>query len=197
MTETPECRTLNRQCITIGINFHLVAERACFVAVIIFSTLAARGNIEASKFVILFRGITCRSIPTIAAFIGGNTNPGIVLEAFTAVHKDIGPVLFTGNIGAPGRYPVTTVIVGTTGLGTLRRKAGFDVVTARHWPGKFHHRRAGEATVIARPWHVRPLAAGVLFDLNKGNTVSVDFGARLLCWPLTLIRISGATLRRP
>ena len=197
MAETAKCRTLNRQCITIGVDLHLVAERACFVAIIIFSTLAARGNVEASKFVILFRGVSRRSIPTIAAFSGGNTNPGIVLEAFAAVHKDIGPVLFTGNIGAPGRYPVTTVIVCTTGLGTLRRKARFDVVTARHWPGKLHRRRTGEAPVIARSRHVRPLAAGVLFDLNKGDTVSVDFGARLLCWPLALISISGATLGRP
>ena len=53
MAETPKCRTLNRKGIAVRIDFYLIAEGTRFVTVVILGALAAGGNIEAGKLIVL------------------------------------------------------------------------------------------------------------------------------------------------
>ena len=177
MTETPQRRALHRSGAAVGVDFYLVAKSARFVAVIIFGTLTAWSDIKARKLAVLFTSIACRGIPAIAAFIRRNTDARIVLEALATVDEDIGPVLFTGDVSAPGRHAVTAVVIGTASLRAVRGELSFYIVATRHGAGKIHHRGAGEAAVIGRISNVRPLAAGVFLYFDDRHAMGVDFSA--------------------
>ena len=136
MAKTPQRRALHRSGAAVEVDFYLVAEGTCLVAVVIFGTLTAWSDVKARKLTVLLGGVARRGIPAIAAFIRRNTDARIILEALATVDEDIGPVLFTGDVSAPGRYAVTAVVVGAAGLRAVRGELGFYVVAPATGPAR-------------------------------------------------------------
>src|SRR5690606_1114365 len=109
----------------------------------------------------------------------------LVRRAVAGVDKAGCPVLFSGDVGAPGRGAVTAVIVGAAHLRAVGREGGLDPVRATHRASQFHGRGRGEAAVVARVLNDVPAAIGAT-NMDDGHAVGVDFLAYFFCRPLAI-----------
>ena len=148
VTEAAQCGAFDRQGAgVVRIDLDDVAIGAGFVAVVVSRGSAGRRDVETREFIVHFRRIARRRLPAIVARRGADTDTHLICRAYAPVDEDAWPVLFAGQVSAPRRVTVATVVVGAPGLGAADREFGLDAISAPERTRQVHDRRGRETAV--------------------------------------------------
>ena len=158
------------------INFNHEAVGVGFVAIIICSRRSGRAHIEPHILV----GRTVCQLPVVSAG-AANTMSGLLARlSCVAIGKVAVPVLFRGQVGAPGRWAHRTVVQGAPGFGRVGTVGCDQLAVTTHRAANIHLGVAGNAAVEWAAEDDIPGAIGVALDMNNRYAMGGNFLANFI-----------------
>ena len=198
MPKPPHGRAFHRAGrVGVRVDFDDITVGARLVAIIVGRGRAAGCGVEPGELAVHFGCVPGSRLPGIAATTTQDADPVVVGFATAVLDENRRPVLFTGEVGTPGRVTVRAVVIGAARGHAGGRVGGDNEVAAGHRPGQIHRRIGGDAAIVGGVVSHTPAAVLILRHAHDGHAVGIDLGSHFVGRTRAAVGIGRATVRRP